>query len=378
MKAGGEHLLDYLRTAEMALLHARAGGRSVTSCHRSRSASTAVPARRPGRANRELAFLLTHFALKGQLPGGVPGKLISALQQSPDDRQQQIHYFYCLRLLQHGWDAGQKQALAAWYEGTKTWSGGHSFTPFLENIFRECLAAYDPADRKAILAGAEKQPLTALVLAQRLQTDVQPELLPDLKALVDRVGDGKGIFRGEELHQAALDALIKTALREPSEKTFPYLVQGLTTTNRFLLPDVVEALQKLAAFPVKDDPAPYRLALLAAHRLDGGSRWHVVELLRHWSNDHHFGAGDGESQPELASWAKWFGQAFPKEPALPNVAGDKPTESKYQYADLIAFLEKDPRGPQGATPPAAGKCSRRPSASSATSTARRARASART
>jgi putative heme-binding domain-containing protein len=337
-KAGsGQYLLDYLRTAEMALFHAAPIPTYVQAL------AQRCFARFPHaewRVNRELAILMTYFALKGQLPGGVPGKLIDAIEQSGNDPQQQIHYFYCLRLLHHGWSASEKKGVANWYERTKTWTGGHSFTPFLENIFRDCLAAYDPADRRAILADGERQPLTALVLAQRLQNDVQPELLPDLKALADRVGDGKALFRGDELRQAVLDAMVKTALREPSEKSFPYLVQGLATPNRFLLPDVVDALKKLPAVPVKDDPAPYRLALQAASRLDSGSRWRVVELLRHWGNDRHFGAEQGEWQPELASWAKWFGQAFPKEPALPNVAGDKPAESKYQYGDLLAFLEK--------------------------------------
>jgi putative heme-binding domain-containing protein len=265
---------------------------------------------------------------------------MDAMLLSRDDRMQQIHYFYCLRLLHDGWTTPQKKALAAWYEGTHDWTGGHSFTPFLENIFRECLAAYDLADRRALLADAQHQPLVAMVLAQRLQRDLQPELLPELKDVAQRVGDGKGLFRGDQLRQEVADALVKTVLRDPSAKSFPYLVQGLTTTNRLLLPDVVEALQKLPAQPAKDDPVPYRLALLAANRLDKGSRWQVVKLLRHWGDGKQFGAEDGDWKQELGAWGLWFGQAFPKEAPLPNVAGDKPAESKYKYADLLTFLEK--------------------------------------
>ena len=71
------------------------------------------------------------------------GKLLDALVSAKDDQQQQIHYFYCLRLLKDGWTPEQKHGLAVWYNGTQTWRGGHSYTPFLENIFREALQSYD-------------------------------------------------------------------------------------------------------------------------------------------------------------------------------------------------------------------------------------------
>jgi putative heme-binding domain-containing protein len=333
----GERLLEYLRAIQLALLHTSPGPEMV------KPLATRCLARFPHadwQVNRELAILLTHFRLQGQLGNVVVAKLLDALLVSGNDPLQQMHYFYCMRLLHDGWTAQQKKDLAAWYERTEKWTGGHSFTPFLENIFRECLADYDLDERKAILAGAERQPLVALVLAQRLQRDLQPALLPALKELADRIGDGKGLVRGDQLKTEVADALVKTALREPSPKTFPYLVQGLTTSNRLLLADVVEALEKLPAVPAKDDPAPYRLALLAAGRLDEDNRWLVVKLLRHWGDGRHFGADDGDWKQELGAWATWFGQAFPKEPPLPNVTGDKPAESRYRYDDLLAFLDK--------------------------------------
>jgi putative heme-binding domain-containing protein len=335
--SSGQNLLDYLRTVQMALLHTNPSPAlvkpiAVRSLTRFPHAEWQV--------NRELAILLTHFRLTGILGPAAQTQVLNAMLAATNDPHQQIHYFYCLRLIHDGWTEPQKQAVASWYEGTKTWSGGHSYTPFLENIFREWLTAYDLADRKAILSAGDKQPLAALVLCQKLQTESQPELLADLKTLSERVGDGKGIVRGEELHQAVSDALVKSALRDPSPKSFPYLVQGLTTPNKLLLPDVVEALTKLPTMPAKEDPVPFRLALLSANRLDSRSRWHVVELLRHWGGGRQFGAEEGDSKQELASWAKWFAQAFPKEAPLPNVGGDKPVESKYKYADLLAYLEK--------------------------------------
>jgi putative heme-binding domain-containing protein len=335
--SSGQNLLDFLRTVQLALLHTKPSPSLVRQIA-SRSLNRFPHAE--WQVNRELAILLTYFRLTGLLNAAAQARVFDALLTSVNDRMQQIHYFYCLRLIHDGWTEPQRKSLAKWYEGTETWSGGHSYTPFLENIFREWLAGYDLADRKAILAAGEKEPLVALVLCQRLQTDSQPELLPELKSLSERVGDGKGIFRGSDLRQAVSDALVKTALKTPAEKSFPYLVQGLTTTNRLLLADVVDALIKNPSMPAKEDAAPFRLALLAANRLDSRHRWHVVELLRHWGSGRQFGAEEGDWKQELGSWAKWFAQAFPKEAPLPNVGGDKPVESKYKYGDLLAYLEK--------------------------------------
>ena len=42
-----------------------------------------------------------------------------------------------------------------------------------------------------------------------------------------------------------------------------------------------------------------------------------------------------------------YAQAFPKEPALPYLAVDKPLESKYKFDELLAFLEKNSAGKNG-------------------------------
>jgi putative heme-binding domain-containing protein len=45
--------------------------------------------------------------------------------------------------------------------------------------------------------------------------------------------------------------------------------------------------------------------------------------------------------------ARWFSQAFPKEQPLPGSLSGKPAESKWKYADLLVFLEKEPEGKKG-------------------------------
>ena len=83
-----------------------------------------------------------------------------------------------------------------------------------------------------------------------------------------------------------------------------------------------------------DDATAFR------HKYRAGNRWKAVELLRHWSSDRQFGAGEGQWKPELTAWSRWFGQAFPREEPLPDVEDDKPTPSKYKYEDLLEYLTK--------------------------------------
>src|SRR5205085_57216 len=89
-------LLDFLRTVQLALIHTSERPGSVRGLaidclelfpHKDKS------------VNRELAILLTHFRTAGILDDKVQDKLLKEMLHDKDDRLQQIHYFYCLRLL---------------------------------------------------------------------------------------------------------------------------------------------------------------------------------------------------------------------------------------------------------------------------------------
>jgi len=95
-----EYMLDYLRTLQLALIHTKDRPGNVRG--------TALELldlfpHSDGRVNRELAILLTWFRMNKILDEPVHAKLLAALEASKADRQQQIHYFYCLRLLHEGW-----------------------------------------------------------------------------------------------------------------------------------------------------------------------------------------------------------------------------------------------------------------------------------
>ena len=285
---------------------------------------------------------------------------------------QQIHYFYCLRLLHDGWTQDEKDRLLAWFDSTKTWTGGHSFTPFLENILRDLNPVFTAADRSRVVALGDHLPYAALGLIYLAPPDQRPSL-PALADFYVRALKMPAWPKANELKQAIIlsiaasaapeaqaalrriwdmdpsqrDAVAGTLARTPSPGNWPYLISALQSAPASVLGPIVDGLMKCSVKPKPDDPAPYRTLLLASTRLPARERWKAVELLRHWTNGRRFGADQGDWKPELSAWAKWFVQTFPKEPALPDVASDKPPESKYKYAELLAFLEKDPAARKG-------------------------------
>jgi putative heme-binding domain-containing protein len=366
-----QRLLEYLRTVQMALIHAGEPPDGVRGI--ARQCEQLFP-HADWRVNRELAILLTHFRREGLLEQPVHAKLLSALAASRDDRQQQIHYFYCLRLLHDGWTPEQKNALLAWYDSTQAWVGGHSFTPFLENILQGANPIFTAEDRSRIVARAEELPWAAAALLRLAPEDQLPSLdsLAGLHARLSRAKPGS-IPRADELRetivltlgrgksdaaQAALrkiadadpgqrDAVVRALARSPSAENWPYLVRGLESPSSVVAFEALQALKQIPTKPKADDPAPYRALLLASRRLFDRNRWQVVELLRHWSNDRRFGAEEGEWQKELSAWSRWFGQAFPKEPPLPDIGAVQAAESKYKFEELREFLESDPAGRKG-------------------------------
>jgi putative heme-binding domain-containing protein len=338
-------MLNYLRTLQMALIHIPERTEAVEGI--AGRLDRMFPQTNDA-VNRELAILLTEFQREGLLEAPIQSRLLSALLAS-EDRQQQIHCFYCLRLLKDGWTAQDKFTLAHWYNTTRTWSGGHSFSPFLENIYREALGVYTIADRRRLLRGALDTPLPALILLQRLQTESQPELFTALGDLSGQLSKQTptSLFRGGELRQAVDAAGIRIALSHPNPDNWGILLQGLSSPNPLLQSEAVRALRKVSARPKADDPLPFRSLLVSAQKLTSGKdKWQAVELARQWTG-RNFGAEAEDWKTELRMWNRWFAQSFPKELPLPNADVEALPASKYQFADLLRYLETDPRGKIG-------------------------------
>jgi putative heme-binding domain-containing protein len=355
-------VLDWLRTVQMVLMHGEYEpgrfGKIAERCEQ-------MFPHKDYRINRELAILLAHFGNAGVLKKPPQEKLLAALAASADDQPQQIHYFYCMRLLKNGWTADQKAAVLAWFDGTRTWSGGNSFTPFLANILRDfsnCLTAEDfqkafrdggarPHTLAVLLRVADEQrlpPAKELAdLYQRLQKDTSPPAVEVRRGLITALGkkttpEAQAALRAiADADPAQRDTVARSLLAAPTAENFAYLVNGLNTNDKLLIGDLVRALRKCPAKPKPEDAATYRALLLASRKLNDKDRWDAVELLRHWSNDKRFGADKGDWKTELTAWSKWYGQAFPKEPPLPD-AGTATSTSKYKFDELLVYLTDGP------------------------------------
>jgi putative heme-binding domain-containing protein len=356
-------LLDYLRTVQLALVHTSQRPGPVRNI--AQRLFSLFPLT-DWRANRELAILLTEFRRKEIIDAPVHGRLLDALLRAGNDRMQQIHYFYCLRLLHQGWTTQQKEAVLKWYDSTMTWTGGHSFTPFLENILGDFKSIFTADDVARLVATSEGLPWAATALlrmnlghppapealaglyARLMKTHTGPRASDLKEAIIDILGrDGspagaRALRSIEDLDPAQRDAVTRALALVPLAENWAHLVRGLQSRKANVLLDAISALGRINSKPKAEDPVPYRTLLLAVQPLSESQRWKVVELLRHWSDGKRFGADDGDAKTELTSWARWFAQSFPKEPALPDVASDKPVESRYKFAELLTFLDHDP------------------------------------
>ena len=86
-----------------------------------------------------------------------------------------------LRSLHDGWTPETTKAMTSWYEGTRGWTGGAGFAPFVESIYRDCASGFPVADKKAILDEAEKTPLAATALTGPSWPAIDPTYIPKIE-----------------------------------------------------------------------------------------------------------------------------------------------------------------------------------------------------
>ena len=79
---------------------------------------------------------------------GYGGTIAKYLANQPE--LQNIHYALVLRNIKYGWTLEQRKQYVQWIEKAKGWSGGASYTGFLDNIRTEALANATEAELKAI------------------------------------------------------------------------------------------------------------------------------------------------------------------------------------------------------------------------------------
>jgi len=67
----------------------------------------------------------------------------------------QIHYAYCLRIIASGWTSETRERLIAWFGRTRKWTGGASFSGYLDMLWNDSLKLLPPKDRDEVLAQLE-------------------------------------------------------------------------------------------------------------------------------------------------------------------------------------------------------------------------------
>jgi putative heme-binding domain-containing protein len=241
----------------------------------------------------------------------------------------------------------------------------------LQNILGGLRDVWTLEERQALIAGFEQNPLTALAMLRF----AAPEELPapgQLLAMFQKVG--KDQPRANEFKAALVEAIGKSRSPEvavvlrkladadssqnltvaralqrfPAAENLPYLLRGVAAASPQTINELLDALKKSPGKPKPDDPTAFRIVLQSAAKLQPPQKWKVIELLRSWTGGKSFGADKKEEwKSELSSWGRWYAQTFPKEPRLPDIASEQPAESKYKFADLAAYLEKDPKGSKG-------------------------------
>jgi putative heme-binding domain-containing protein len=333
-------LLDWLRTTQLAMIHCST--RPIWFKAIVQQCSDRFPDK-DWRVNRELAILLVAFQREGQLEQPLQPRLLKAIHDSEGDRLQQIHYAYCMRLLKTGWTPPTVLDITTWYENTRSWKGGHSFVPFLENIYRDCAAGFSVAERKQLLAMAPQFPMSALQLVKRLQLDRQADMVPELEALKQRLAGAKDMPLQKELRQAVDDAITQTAIYNPTPETMHLTIAGVSSKNPVIRFEALMALRKATAVkPKADDAGPFRTVIGAVPTFASDKeKWEAIQLLRQWSG-RSFGAEKPEQwKTEHQQWALWFNQTFPKETPLKTNIALAPSESKYKFVEVLAYLDKE-------------------------------------
>jgi putative heme-binding domain-containing protein len=356
-----ETLLDQLRTWQLVFLHTNLEQIRPQARAMVEQALKFFPQTDPA-VNRELAILLTHARRSGLTEAPVHRLLLQAILGNAD-RQQQIYFFYCLRLLHQGWSAAEKTQFLQWFESTKEWRGGYSFGPFLENMFRDLQPVFTPEDRVQVMRQREQLPHTLRVLLFTSRKEQLPPT-PLLMQLYEEIRSGDAVrtaplreliiqLLGRRIAESdAQAALRKIAELDPSQRdnvarslalhprpeNWPILVQGLESKSPVVILQSIRSLQKIDLRPKEEEAKPYRLLLLASRQLNPGDRWEAVKLLRQWGKK-KFATEEGDWITELTAWATWFAQTFPKEPPLPNATALTAT-SKWKFDELLSQLDK--------------------------------------
>jgi len=356
-KLNAEQTIDALRMTQLALL---AGARGDDADAIGKLLLQHFPsgqADRDAEAARILAVL--------QVPGATE-KLVR-LMETADTEARQMHYALVLRYLKSGWTPDLKQRLIAWYEGTRSWEGGHSLTPYLANIVGAALEVFTPDERKDVLQTWAKHPFAAGLVIRSSAPDQVTDFDKVVGAILEDAGSGPAPGREElvsvaiesfskstqpetrallrtlfERHPDRREQLARAMAEKPTPEDWPVLVRTLQFADDTTTQLCLGALRKLDRKP--EQAEEYRSAILAGLKLQDRGGAAAAQLLKAWTGSDANAGKD--TAAALAHYQKWFAEKFPNAPPAELPALD-PQKSKFTFDQLYAYLEQNPQGRNG-------------------------------
>ncbi|MCP3916365.1 MAG: DUF1080 domain-containing protein [bacterium] len=301
--------------------------------------------------DRELARVLAH----AQVPGVIEA-LLAELERTPS-REDAIHYAYCLRAIEAGWNDALLARLFGWFEEAAAWSGGGNFQGYLDAMLGEIVDRCAPqVAARASAADVLGPRVLASFLSRKAASEVEPLFSP-LRAAFDVLGEDENVGLAMRLKRNLLTALdgtrvegLETWLREvyadeprlrgacltllartAADEDWERFVHGLEHGNRDVRLACVRALVKSDRVP--EGAAPVRTTLDQARARGPRGGRGILRVLAKWSG-RPLGSSDADWTGELAEWERWFAGTYPGFAGTP-AADARP---RWDFEEALAFL----------------------------------------
>lgn len=362
--ASAEAVMDALRMVQLTLL---AGGVGPKAEVIGKFLDSRFPT-----GNDQLDMEVARVLAALQMPGAIEKILTRA--EKDKSQSMQVHYALCLRYLRTGWTADQKKRLTHWYEQTRAWEGGHSFAPYLANIFGATLQVFTPSEQRNLLVHWRQHPFVVKTALRH----IAPEKISDYVAVAG--GLWRELDKGEkaplrdELKRALLDGLAESGaapaqellrqifddqpdLRERLARDLarhahpasrPYLLRGLLFGDSTTLQLCLQGLTRIEEKPAKPDET--RAVLLAGLKLGDGGGQVALQLLDKWHGPipaPKTPTNSPRSLPDkLAAYQQWFQRQYPDEPPA-VIPTEDAARTRYTMPQLLALVDRDPRETRG-------------------------------
>jgi putative heme-binding domain-containing protein len=289
---------------------------------------------------------------------------IAVRMLSASHRETQMHAALCLRYLSGGWTPEGKQRLLDWYETTEPWLGGNSLQGYLRNIVAATLEHFSPEERRDLLAVWKQRPHASRLLlqysepAQLADFDAtvstvirEADAMPNRRELANLAIDALGRSSGEAA-QALLrtlydsdadrrDLLARAIAKQSIPANAPYLLRGVLTGDNTTKQLCLNAL--LGSDIRLESASDFQTVIVAGLKLGRQGGGVAVKLLAKQTGE---APPHGDTPESLPFYQQWYHERFPNAPAA-ELPTDDPSKSKYTFAQLVDFLDRNPAGQAG-------------------------------